>query len=46
MASNKPLFVSTIQKITGIDKAVAEQAVTNLYRIPIFIVCPQLRSVQ
>ncbi|MCU4117665.1 ABC transporter substrate-binding protein [Variovorax sp. N23] len=31
MASNKPLFVDTIQKVTGLDKAIATGAVANLY---------------
>ena len=31
MAADKPLFVDTIQKITGLDKAVAAGAVDNLY---------------
>ena len=31
MSSNKTLFVDTIQKVTGLDKAVATGAVANLY---------------
>lgn len=31
MASNKPLFIETIQKVTGLDKAIAAGAVANLY---------------
>jgi ABC-type nitrate/sulfonate/bicarbonate transport system substrate-binding protein len=31
MASNKGLFIDTIQKVTGLDKAVATGAVANLY---------------
>jgi ABC-type nitrate/sulfonate/bicarbonate transport system substrate-binding protein len=31
MVSNKPLFVETIQKVTGLDKAIATGAVANLY---------------
>jgi ABC-type nitrate/sulfonate/bicarbonate transport system substrate-binding protein len=31
MATDKGLFVSTIQKVTGLDKAVATGAVANLY---------------
>jgi ABC-type nitrate/sulfonate/bicarbonate transport system substrate-binding protein len=31
MANDKPLFVDTIQKVTGLDKAIAEGAVDNLY---------------
>lgn len=31
MAQDKPLFVQTIQKVTGLDQAIAQGAVTNLY---------------
>jgi ABC-type nitrate/sulfonate/bicarbonate transport system substrate-binding protein len=31
MAGNQPLFVDTIQKVTGLDKAIATGAVANLY---------------
>ncbi|MGJ7538506.1 MULTISPECIES: ABC transporter substrate-binding protein [unclassified Variovorax] len=31
MSANKPLFVDTIQKVTGLDKAIATGAVENLY---------------
>lgn len=31
MANDKPLFIDTIQKVTGLDKAVATGAVANLY---------------
>ncbi len=31
MAANKPLFVDTIQKVTGLDKNIAAGAVDNLY---------------
>ncbi|ENK7041687.1 ABC transporter substrate-binding protein, partial [Klebsiella pneumoniae] len=31
MSSNKQLFIDTIQKVTGLDKAVAQGAVANLY---------------
>ncbi|MFM0036914.1 ABC transporter substrate-binding protein [Paraburkholderia strydomiana] len=31
MAANKPLFVDTIQKVTGLDKTIAAGAVDNLY---------------
>ncbi|MGJ7580786.1 ABC transporter substrate-binding protein [Variovorax sp. RHLX14] len=31
MAANKQLFVDTIQKVTGLDKAIAAGAVENLY---------------
>ncbi len=31
MVSNKPLFIDTIQKVTGLDKAIATGAVANLY---------------
>ncbi|MFC5519938.1 ABC transporter substrate-binding protein [Polaromonas jejuensis] len=31
MAADKPLFVETIQKVTGLDKAIAAGAVENLY---------------
>lgn len=31
MVSNKALFVETIQKVTGLDKAIATGAVANLY---------------
>ncbi|CAI3787660.1 hypothetical protein AHFPHNDE_01329 [Pseudomonas sp. MM227] len=31
MASDKPLFIDTIQKVTGLDKAIATGAVDNLY---------------
>jgi ABC-type nitrate/sulfonate/bicarbonate transport system substrate-binding protein len=31
MVANKPLFIETIQKVTGLDKAIATGAVANLY---------------
>jgi ABC-type nitrate/sulfonate/bicarbonate transport system substrate-binding protein len=31
MANDKPLFIDTIQKVTGLDKAIATGAVDNLY---------------
>jgi len=31
MAGDKPLFVDTIQKVTGLDRAIAQGAVENLY---------------
>jgi ABC-type nitrate/sulfonate/bicarbonate transport system substrate-binding protein len=31
MASNQPLFIETIQKVTGLDKTIATGAVANLY---------------
>lgn len=31
MANDKPLFVDTIQRVTGLDKTIAEGAVDNLY---------------
>ena len=31
MANDKPLFVDTVQKVTGLDKSIAEGAVDNLY---------------
>jgi hypothetical protein len=31
MAANKGLFIDTIQKVTGLDKAIATGAVANLY---------------
>ncbi|MGE6323543.1 ABC transporter substrate-binding protein [Pseudomonas oryzihabitans] len=31
MANDKPLFVDTVQKVTGLDKNIAEGAVDNLY---------------
>jgi ABC-type nitrate/sulfonate/bicarbonate transport system substrate-binding protein len=31
MAANKPVFVDTIQKVTGLDKPIAAGAVDNLY---------------
>jgi ABC-type nitrate/sulfonate/bicarbonate transport system substrate-binding protein len=31
MVANKPLFVETIQKVTGLDKDIAASAVANLY---------------
>lgn len=31
MAANQPLFVDTIQKVTGLDKTIAAGAVQNLY---------------
>ncbi|WP_407310250.1 ABC transporter substrate-binding protein [Pseudomonas sp. nanlin1] len=31
MASDKPLFIETIQKVTGLDQAIATGAVDNLY---------------
>ncbi|KLN52053.1 ABC transporter substrate-binding protein [Variovorax paradoxus] len=31
MSTDKPLFVDTIQKVTGLDKAIATSAVENLY---------------
>ncbi|ABE36640.1 NMT1-like family protein [Paraburkholderia xenovorans LB400] len=52
MASNKPLFIDTIQKVTGLDKVVATGAVDNLepdyrmYRTPAVAIAKMMHELK